>query len=225
MTELGVTAMLHDIGKSKIPKEVLNKPGKLDDAEWNQMKKHPLAGVEIVLNLKQLGEINPKMVLGIFDHHLKNDLTGYPKVFRKKDPCLYGRIIQIADVYDAMTTPRVYRKSSYTPEQALAIMLKDRGVCFDPILLKIFIGLVGLHPIGSLVMLDTKEMGIIYKANPDAKFMDRPLVILVSRDQKGDVKKEFADLMDVDAQGRFKRSVVKTLDPNKYHIDIAKYFI
>ena len=225
MTELGVTAMLHDIGKSKIPIGVLNKPGKLDEEEWNQMKKHPLAGVEIVLNLKQLGEINPKMVLGIFDHHLKNDLTGYPKVFRKKDPSLYGRIIQIADVYDAMTTPRVYRKSSYTPQQALAIMLKDRGVCFDPILLKIFIGLVGLHPIGSLVMLDTNEMGIIYKANPDPKFMDRPIVILVSRDQKGEVKKEFADLMDVNGQGRFKRSVVKTLDPNKYHIDIAKYFI
>jgi putative nucleotidyltransferase with HDIG domain len=225
MTELGVTAMLHDIGKSKIPIEVLNKPAKLSEEEWNQMKKHPLAGVEIVLNLKQLGEINPKMILGIFDHHLKNDLTGYPKVFRKKDPSLYGRIIQIADVYDAMTTPRVYRKSSYTPQQALAIMLKDRGVCFDSILLKIFIGLVGLHPIGSLVMLDTNEMGIIYKANPDPKFMDRPLVILVSRDQKGDVKKEFADLMDVDGQGRFKRSIVKTLDPNKYHIDIAKYFI
>jgi len=225
MTELGVTAMLHDIGKSKIPKEVLNKPAKLDEEEWNQMKKHPLAGVEIVLNLKQLGEINPKMVLGIFDHHLKNDLTGYPKVFRKKNPSLYGRIIQIADVYDAMTTPRVYRKSSYTPQQALAIMLKDRGVCFDSVLLKIFIGLVGLHPIGSLVMLDTKEMGIIYKANPDPKFMDRPLVILVSRDQKGEVKKEFADLMDADEQGRFRRSIVKTLDPNKYHIDIAKYFI
>jgi HD-GYP domain-containing protein (c-di-GMP phosphodiesterase class II) len=225
MTELGVTALLHDIGKSKIPIEVLNKPGKLDDEEWTQMKKHPLAGVEIVLNLKQLGEINPKMILGIFDHHLKNDLTGYPKVFRRKDPSLYGRVIQIADVYDAMTTSRVYRKSSYTPQQALAIMLKDRGFCFDPVLLKIFIGLVGLHPIGSLVMLDTKEMGIIYKANSDPKFMDRPIVILVSRDQKGDVKKEFADLMDVDGQGRFKRSVVKTLDPNKYHIDIAKYFI
>ena len=225
MTELGVTGMLHDIGKSKVPREVLNKPAKLDEEEWNQMKKHPLMGVEIVLNLKQLGEINPKMVLGIFDHHLKNDLTGYPKVFQKRDPSLYGRIIQIADVYDAMTTPRVYRKSSYTPEQALAIMLKDRGVCFDPILLKIFIGLVGLYPIGSLVMLDTHEMGIIYKANSDPKFMDRPLVILVSRDQKGEVKKEFADLMDADEQGRFKRSVAKTLDPNKYHIDIAKYFI
>ena len=84
---------------------------------------------------------------------------------------------------------------------------------------------MGIFPIGSLVMLDTHEMGIIYKANPDPKFMDRPLVILVSRDQKGEVKKEFADLMDVDGQGRFKRSVVKTLDPNKYHIDIAKYFI
>lgn len=225
LTELGITAMLHDIGKSKVPREVLNKPAKLDDAEWDQMKQHPLAGVEIVLKLKQLGEINPRMVIGIFDHHLKSDLTGYPRVFLKKEPSLFGRIIQIADCYDAMTTPRVYRKSSFTPEQALAIMLKDRGTQFDPILLKVFVGLVGIFPIGSLALLDTKELAIVYKANPDSRWLDRPQVILVSRDQKGDVKKEFADLAEVDGAGHFKRSIAKTLDPNKYHIDIAKYFI
>jgi putative nucleotidyltransferase with HDIG domain len=225
LTELGITAMLHDIGKSKIPREVLNKPAKLDDGEWNQMKKHPLTGVEIVLNLKQLGELNPRMVIGIFDHHLKSDMTGYPKVFRKKEPSLFGRIIQIADCYDAMTTPRVYRKAPYTPEQALAILLRDRGTQFDPILLKIFVGLMGIFPIGSLVMLDTKELAIVYKANADPRWLDRPQVILVSRDQKGDVKKEFADLAEADGAGHFKRSIAKTLDPNKYHIDIAKYFI
>jgi len=225
LTELGITALLHDIGKSKVPLEVLNKPGKLDEAEWDQMKKHPLMGVEIVLNLKQLGEINPKMVIGIFDHHLRTNLTGYPKLFRKKTPSLFGRIIQIADVYDAMTTPRVYRNKCYTPEQVLAIMLRDQGTQFDPILLKIFIGLVGIFPIGSLVMLDTQELGIVYKANPDPKLIDRPQVILISREQKGEVKKTLVDLSETNGDGKYKRNITKTLDPNKYHVDIAKYFI
>jgi len=225
LTELGITALLHDIGKSKIPIDTLNKPGKLDDSEWTVMKKHPLMGVEIVLNLKQLGEINPKMVIGIFDHHLKNDLSGYPRLFRKREVGLFGRIIQIADVYDAMTSPRVYRKQTYTPEQALAIMLKDKGACYDPILLKLFIGLVGVFPIGSLVLLNTKEVGIVYKLNPDPRFLDRPQVILVERGGKGEVKKELVHLMEANGSGGFKRSIVKTLDPNKYHVDIAKYFI
>jgi HD-GYP domain-containing protein (c-di-GMP phosphodiesterase class II) len=225
LTELGITAMLHDIGKSKIPREVLNKPASLDEEEWGLMKKHPLMGVEIVLNLKQLGEINPRMVIGIFDHHLKNDLSGYPKLFRKKEVGLFGRIIQIADSYDAMTTPRIYKKIPFTPEQALAILLRERSVHYDPILLKIFIGIVGIYPIGSLVLLDNHELGIVYKPNPEPKLMDRPIVILVSRDEKGDAKKEVVDLAEIDGRGQFKRNIIKTLDPYKYHIDIAKYFL
>ncbi len=189
------------------------------------MKKHPLAGVEIVLNLKQLGEINPRMVVGIFDHHLKSDLSGYPKLFRKKEVSLFGRIIQIADSYDAMTTPRIYKKTPYTPEQALAIMLREKTVHFDPLLLKIFIGLVGIYPIGSLVLLTTRELGIVYKPSHDAKWLERPTVIVVARGAKGDVKKEVVDLTETDGAGHYKRSVVKTLDPYQYHIDIAKYFL
>jgi len=225
MTELAMTALLHDIGKSKIPKEVLNKPGALDDEEWNLMKKHPLMGIEIVLNLKQLGEINPRMVIGIFDHHLRNDLSGYPKPFRKKEVSIFGRILQIADAYDAMTTPRVYKKVAYTPEQALAVMVKDGEAYFDPILLKIFISLVGIYPIGSLVLLNTNEMGIVLKTHPDPQWMDCPTVILVARDEKGEAKKELVDLTETDGDGHFKRSIVKTLDPNRYHIDIMKYLL
>jgi HD-GYP domain-containing protein (c-di-GMP phosphodiesterase class II) len=225
LTELGITALLHDIGKSKIPREVLNKPSSLDEEEWGMMKKHPLMGVEIVLNLKQLGEINPRMVVGIFDHHLKNDLSGYPKLFRKKEVGLFGRIIQIADSYDAMTTPRIYKKTPYTPEQALAVMLRERTVHFDPLLLKIFIGLVGIYPIGTLVLLNTRELGIVYKPSHDPRWLDRPTVILVARSEKGDIKKEVVDLTETEGGGQYKRSIAKTLDPYQYHIDIAKYFL
>ena len=225
LADLGITALLHDIGKSKIPREVLNKPDSLNNEEWGVMKKHPLMGVEIVLSLKQLGEINPRMVIGIFDHHIKNDLTGYPRLFRKREVSLFGRIVQIADSYDAMTTPRIYKKTPYTPEQALAVMLRERNVHFDPLLLKIFIGLVGIYPIGSLVLLNTHEMGIVYKPNHDSKWLDRPIVILVDRDKKGDVKKEVVDLAETDGAGRYKRSIVKSLDPYQYHIDLVKYFL
>ena len=224
MTELGIAALLHDIGKSKIPIEVLNKPSPFDEGEWGMMKRHPLWGVEILLNLKQLGEINPKIVIGIFDHHVRNDFSGYPKLFRKKDVSLFGQIIQIADSYDAMTTPTIYRKVPFTPEQALAMMLKERGIHFDATFLKIFIGLVGIYPIGSLVLLNTHELGIVYKPNPNPKWIDRPRVLLVSRDDKGDAKKEIVDLTEADRRGDFKRWILKTLDPIKYHIDITKYF-
>lgn len=225
LSELGITAMLHDIGKSKIPIEVLNKPAPLNEEEWGIMKKHPLMGVEIVLNLKQLGEINPRMVIGIFDHHLKNNLTGYPKLFRKKQVSLFGRIIQIADAYDAMTTPRIYKKNPFTPEQALALLLREQEVHYDPILLKVFIGVIGLYPIGSLVLLDTKEIGIVYKANPDPEHLDRPQVLLIDKRGERGERVTLVDLMERDGKGGYRRSVIKTLDPMKYHIDIAKYFL
>jgi HD-GYP domain-containing protein (c-di-GMP phosphodiesterase class II) len=225
LTELGMTALFHDLGKSKISKEVLNKPGALDQTEWVLMKKHPLMGVETVLNLKQLGETNPKMVIGIFDHHLKYDLSGYPKLFQKKKVSLFGRILQIADAYDAMTTPRVYKKKPYTLDETLAIMLKDSGGHFDPTLLKIFIALVSVYPIGSLVLLDTEELGIVYKPNPDPKWIGRPQVILLGRGEKEEGKHQVVDLIEADGKGHYIRSIVKTLDPNQYHIDIAKYFL
>jgi HD-GYP domain-containing protein (c-di-GMP phosphodiesterase class II) len=224
MTELGLTALLHDMGKSKVPKEVLNKPSPFDDGEWGMMKRHPLWGAEILLNLKQLGEINPRIVIGIFDHHVMSDFSGYPKLFRKKEVSLFGQIIQIADSYDAMTTPKIYREIPFTPEQALALMLKERGVHYDTTLLKVFIGLVGTYPIGSLVLLDTHELGIVYKPNLNPKWIDRPKVLLVFRDEKGDAQKKIVDLTEADGKGKFKRSVIKTLDPFKYHIDITKYF-
>jgi HD-GYP domain-containing protein (c-di-GMP phosphodiesterase class II) len=224
LTELGLTGLFHDVGKSKIPIEVLNKPGALDEKEWGLMKKHPMEGVETVLNLKQLGEINPRMVIGIFDHHLKYNMTGYPNLYHKKEASLFGRILQIVDAYDAMTTPRVYKKVPFTLEQTLAIMERESGVHFDPILLKVFVNLVGVFPVGSLLLLDSGDIGIVYKANPNPKWIDRPQVVLVAKDEVEE-ERTFIDLSETDSDGHFKRSIIKTLDPSQYHIDVAKYFL
>ncbi|MGQ9646613.1 MAG: HD-GYP domain-containing protein [Thermodesulfobacteriota bacterium] len=224
LTELGLTALFHDFGKSKIPIEVLNKPSALDDMEWELMKKHPMAGVETVLNLKQLGEINPRMVIGIFDHHVKYNLTGYPTLYHKKEVSLFGRILQIVDAYDAMTTPRVYKKVPFTLEQTLAIMQKDSGIHFDPVLVKIFVSLVGVFPIGSLVLLDSGDVGVVFKANADPKWIERPQVLLLGKEGEEE-ERRLIDLSETDDGGRFKWSIVKTLDPTQCRVDVAKYFL
>jgi hypothetical protein len=84
---------------------------------------------------------------------------------------------------------------------------------------------VGIFPIGSLVLLTTGELGIVLKPNAESKWMDRPQVILISRDEKGYARKELVDLMAIKGGDQFKRTIVKTLDPNQYHIDITKYFL
>jgi len=225
LAELGMTALLHDMGKAKIPKEVINKPDKLDDDEWRLMKEHPMIGVEMMLKIKQLGEMSPRMVIGVFEHHLNCNLTGYPKVIRKRDLTLFGKIIKIADCYDAMTTPRIYRKKPYRPEQALAIMVREKNG-FDPILLKVFIGIVGIYPIGSLVLLDTKEMGVVYETNPDPQCINRPKVILISQSEGRRKIGPAVDLTELDdEQKSHKRSIAKALDPQKYHVNIVEHFL
>ncbi|UCD71398.1 MAG: HD domain-containing protein [Syntrophobacterales bacterium] len=225
LAELGITALLHDIGKAKIPKEIINKPDRLDGDEWRLMKEHPMIGVEMMLKIKQLGEMSPKMVIGVFEHHLNSDLTGYPKLIRKKDLTLFGKIIKIADCYDAMTTPRIYRSKPYRPEQALAIMVRDKN-CFDPILLKVFIGIIGIYPIGSLVLLDTKEMGVVYETNPDPNYINRPKVILISQSEGKRRIGPAVNLAEMDGEtNNYKRCVLKALDPRKYHVNIVKHFL
>jgi len=223
--ELGITALLHDIGKAKIPKEIINKPDKLDDDEWRLIKEHPITGVEMMLKIKQLGEMSPRMVIGVFEHHLNCDLTGYPKLIRKIELTLFGKIIKIADCYDAMTTPRVYRSKPYRPEQALAIMVREKNV-FDPLLLKVFIGIVGIYPIGSLVLLDTNEMGVVFEINPDPQYINRPKVILISQSEGRRRIGPAVDLTEMDGQNnRYKRNIVKALDPKKHHVNIVEHYL
>ncbi|MFQ6078408.1 MAG: HD-GYP domain-containing protein [Thermodesulfobacteriota bacterium] len=225
LMELGMTGLLHDMGKAKIPKEILNKPDKLDDDEWRLIKEHPMTGVEMMLKIKQLGEMSPKMVIGVFEHHLNCDLKGYPKLIRKKDLTLFGKIIKIADCYDAMTTPRAYRRKPYRPDQALAIMVQDKNG-FDPVLLKVFISIIGIYPIGSLVLLATNEMGVVYETNPDPEYINRPKVILISQSEGKRRIGPSVDLTERDGEKKtYKRSIVKTLDPKKYHVNIVEHFL
>lgn len=223
LAELGLAALFHDVGKVKIPDTILKKPEKLNRVEWEIVKSHPMAGVEEILHFRQFAEVHPRILFGIFDHHLNFNISGYPSLKRKKKQTLFGKIVTIADVYDALTTPRCYRKEVYSPVEALKLMWKECGVHFDPILFKVFVNAIGVYPIGSLVQLDNDEMGVVCGNAPDPRLLDRPQILTVV---PGGGKGEVVNLSERDEEtGGFKRNIVRCLDPKKYDVVVQEPFL
>lgn len=226
LSHLGMAGLFHDIGKTRIPKEILNKDGKLSPEEWAIMKSHPLIGTEIIMKLKDWSELSTRLINGAFEHHLRYDLSGYPKLTRKKKLSLFGKIITIADFYDALVRPRVYNRYPYVSEKILGIMLDRSGKDFDPALVKVFINMIGIFPIGTLVLLNSNEMGIVVQIQEDSGLSDRPKVCLLYYSNGEYHKGKIIDLREIDeSSGEYKWNIVKTLDPNEYNINVAEFLI
>jgi HD-GYP domain-containing protein (c-di-GMP phosphodiesterase class II) len=223
LTELGLAALFHDMGKIEIPHEVLNKPSNFNEEEWRLIRKHPIWGVRSILKLRGFDPVTVRSSIVAFEHHLHHDLSGYPKVRHYKQIDFFSRIVSIADQYDAMTSARVYSRVPMSPDKALSLMMERSESQLDPVLLKFFINMIGVYPIGSLVMLDTKELGLVYET--DVVFVDRPRVLIIV-DKKGKrVKGPVVSLTEKDKNGKYLRSVTKTLDTNKYKINLAEYLL
>jgi putative nucleotidyltransferase with HDIG domain len=223
LTELGMVALFHDIGKMEIPYEVLNKPTNFSEEEWKIIRKHPVWGVKALLKLKKLDDLTIKSVVVTFEHHIHYDFSGYPKVRNPIELDFLSRIVCLADQYDAMTSSRVYSRVPMSPDKALSIMLERSGSQLDPLLFKFFINMIGVFPIGTLVMLNTKELGLVYQSNQ--LFASRPRVMIIVDDKGSRVKGNVVDLTEKNAEGNFIRTIAKTMDPNKYKINLAEYML
>ncbi len=224
LTEIGLSALLHDIGKIDVPKEILNKPVEFTDEDWETIMKHPSWGAHAILKMKGLDIASMGPFIAAFEHHLNYDHSGYPKIKNKQNLDFFSKIIAIADQYDAMTSSRVYSRIPIAPDRALSIMVDRSGTQLDPYLIKVFINMVGVYPLGSLIMLDTKELGLIFDSNTNPDFSDRPRVFILVNN-KGKRIKQMADLMEKNNDGTFKRTIVKTMDPNQYKINLAEYLL
>jgi HD-GYP domain-containing protein (c-di-GMP phosphodiesterase class II) len=223
LTELGLAALFHDIGKVEIPHEILNKPSSFTDEEWKIIQKHPVWGVKAILGLGRFNSSAIRALIVSFEHHLNCDFSGYPKVKKYKELDLFSRIVTLADQYDAMTSARVYKRIPMSPDKSLSIMLDGAGSHLDPLLFKFFTNMVGIYPIGTIVMLNTKEVGLVYECN--AAFADRPRVLIIIDSQGKSVRGPVVDLSEKDEAGRYMRTIMKTLDPNKYKINLAEYLL
>ncbi len=172
--EFGLAALMHDIGKSQTPIAILNKPGTLAAAERSIMKRHPIDGAEI---LWQLPDMPPLAAVVAFEHHLRLDQSGYPEGVRPRELNLCTMIVGIVDVFDALRTNRPYRKA-LANDRVRTMLAEQNGSAFHPALLKRFITVIGLFPVGSFVRLDDGTVGIVTHEHPDDPLRPQVKVVL-----------------------------------------------
>ena len=217
LLQLGTGTLLHDIGKTLIPVEILNKPGRYEADEFEIMKQHALRGAEILSNTTGLTDIFLKPAL---EHHERVDGTGYPHKRAKQDLSQFGLIAAIVDIYDAVTSDRCYHKGK-TPHDTLQLLyrLGTQGH-LDGVLVQQFIQVVGVYPVGSCVSLNTGEAAIVKQFNHHVPI--EPLVVLVT-DETGRHRSTPLDL-DLAAQFRQpKQKIASILDPINVGINPSLY--
>jgi putative nucleotidyltransferase with HDIG domain len=226
LVDLGIAAFFHDLGKLETPLEILNKPDKLDEGERVIMEQHPFKGAEKLVLLKESRRLPLRAIHVAMEHHIKEDLTGYPRYYNKDDVNLFSKIVKVVDFFDAITTKRVYRTKVFTRAEALSLMLEQKGTEFNPVILKAFVHLMGVFPIGSLVALNTGELGIVFDLNPDPKLVLRPSVKLITDREGNKIDGETVDLSERDpASGRFLRTILRPLNPKDYGVEVSDYFL
>ncbi|SDL11250.1 HD-GYP domain-containing protein [Natronincola ferrireducens] len=198
---LGIGALLHDIGKLHVPNTILNKPGMLTDEEYNEMKKHSVCGYEIVKNIKGLKD---EIRWIIRDHHERYDGTGYPNKLWGKNIHIFPRIVAICDVYDALTSNRVYRKGIELHE-AIEYLIAMGNHQFDYELVKVFLRHLSIYPVGTLVKLRSGEKGIVVNIHKD--WPTRPIIKLVGDNEEHPIE----ELEEIDLTKHLSNSIVSIL--------------
>lgn len=219
LVKLGTAGLLHDIGKVEISKELIYKAASLSNEEWEALKSHSLYGVKEIIKTRGLDETAISAIITTYQHHLNYDGTGYPMIGDEREkPMFHPRIIRICDAYDAMTTARPYQPVPYLPPLAMRVLWARKTTYFDPILVKIFIQLLGLYPVGSCLNLDSGEIGLVIRQNPG--YLDLPVVkIIVNRD------KERVDGRVIDLSLNKEIKILTPIYPQKYGINPASYFV
>ncbi|HEX9729960.1 MAG TPA: HD domain-containing phosphohydrolase [Gemmatimonadales bacterium] len=224
--DLGLAALFHDAGKSRVPIEVLSKQGALDEEEWRIMQAHPWLGVLTLFGLRGYGDIPYRGMIVAHEHHMKTDLTGYPKSIRPRVLSVYSKIVAVADGFDAATSRRSYQTVPLQPDEVLREMWENPRRGYDPVLVKALINLVGIYPVGTCVVLDTYELAVVHAANSDLTQIHRPVVrvVLSETGQRLDPG-PLADLSAVGPDGNFTRSIIKVTDPERWGITPGDYFV
>ena len=223
LVQLGIAGLFHDIGKIRISQSILSKSGQLTGEEWRVIQKHPIYGVETVAQANGWSETTAMMIEAFFEHHIKEDGTGYPKLAAKRDLTLFGKIIAISDFYENLVRSPSYQLFPVFSDRATGLLLERGGGDFDPTLVKLFVQTIGFYPIGTLVVFESGEMGIVVTPNKDMELMDRPKVLRIHF-QDGEYKGTgVLDLAETeDETGKYRNTIAKALDPNEYQLNVAE---
>ncbi len=219
---LGAAALLHDIGKVNVPKDLTTKPMPLTPEEFEVMKRHPIEGAEI---LSQMPGMHKLSMVVAYEHHVGYDLSGYPKLTNKERPHLFSRIVQVADSYEAGTSMRPF-KGSKLPDQVLAEMIRQSGRTFDPVIMKAFVQTLSIYPVGSVVLLDSGEIAVVYETN--TADLARPRIKIAIDENGKHLDPAEAAILEMSERTEnaeaFVRSIIRVIDPWELGIDVVQFF-
>jgi len=176
LKDLGLAALLHDVGRNRVPKTILYKPSALTVEEFEQVKRHSIYGYDMLKSYRQLPEA---VILTALQHHERLDGSGYPNGLKGDEIELFARIVAVADVFDALLADRPFRKAFF-PHQAVDIIVNSSGL-FDAEILRVFVENVAIYPLGSVVSLNNGEIGVVVDMNKGRQ--TRPVIrIMYDRD-------------------------------------------
>lgn len=217
LLSLGMGAVLHDVGKTGIPDEILNKPSRLTDDEFEIMKRHPVIGAEIVS--AQEPEFSKASLNIIRHHHEKTDGSGYPHGMRESELDPFIIIAGLSDIYDALASDRVYHKGML-PHEALKVIFSMRGKHFPQSWVDRFVQCMGIYPPGSLVELNDGCAGFVYSVNQSN--LTRPQVKVVTNQKKKRLMQE--TVIDLNTFEYEKMEIIAVLDPNALGLETKDYY-
>ena len=219
MLEIGIGAFLHDVGKMKMPPHILQKAERLSENDWMEVRKHPIYSWEIMEQAKGIPERSRQIAL---QHHERCDGSGYPYGLKGDAIGLFGKVAGIVDFYDAITADRNYQKG-IPPHEGIRQVYERSPVEFDRSVVDQFIQCIGIYPFGTLVLLDTEEIGIVCGVNSETLL--RPKVLVIYRNSKVPYAQPLlADLREGSEQSRsYKRTIIMPLDAQKWNIRTEAY--
>lgn len=218
LNDLALCSMLHDVGKVRIPNEILNKEGSLDAEQFEVMKMHTVHGKKLLLGQKGLPAAAAEIALS---HHEKVDGSGYPRGLKSDEIPYLVKIVAIADAYDAMTSGRVYSVAKPAAE-ALKLLLKSKNEHHDARLLNRFIDCIGVYPIGSIAELNSGEVGIVLPSDSEDNL--QPLVLMVRDANKQSCESRYLDLRSAKRPDNGRPYMIRALHPDgSFEIELAEY--
>ena len=220
LNELGIGALLHDIGKLRVPLEILNKPARLTDNEFEVMKKHAMLGYDILKNKDQLSQDS---LVVIQQHHERVDGYGYPFGLNNQSISLFSKIVKIVDVYDAVTSKRPYQ-DEVSPYHALNCIYSDRNGAFDEELVQQFLKHMGIYPIGCTIELNTGEVGIVTSINEKRHLTPTLLLLLDNHKQPLKQHKYLNLASECWGNDKNRPRIEKVINPENFNLDISQIF-
>jgi putative nucleotidyltransferase with HDIG domain len=214
LREFGLAALMHDIGKVRTPKEILNKPEQLTDSEFDIMKRHVVDGAEILRMTPDVPALAPVVA---FEHHLRGDGSGYPTRVTRVSLNIGTMLCSIADVYDAMRSQRQYQQA-FPTDRILAVLKRNDGQQFDQNLVRRFVQLIGIYPVGNLVKLNTGEVAVVMNIYAPDPYRPHVRVLINREGKRLDLTYEL-NLWEKTEDPQRPSSIVAPLDPADFQFD------